>query len=208
MSDPEPDRYYITSDQLMKTLQLTGTTYASDDVDAARKAASRGIDAAASRRFWLDADNTSERLYTPDSPSILPIDDIVDLVAVEIDRSGDGSFSETWTLGTDFVLQPSNAPADGKPYEWIRVRANRRQYFPCGIEDSVKVTGKFGWLAVPDEVVQATTILAGKLLRRSREAPFGIVSFGLDQVTAVRIARTDPDIALLIGDLSRRRPFA
>jgi hypothetical protein len=199
--------YYITAAQLKATADLADTSFANDDINAAIHAACREIDAATGRRFWLDPDNTSERLYTPDSARILMIDDVVDLQAVDIDRTGDGTFEESWTVGTDFVLRPANAAADGRPYEEIWTRRNRGRYLPCGLEDSVRVTGQFGWVAVPDVIVQATTILAGRLVRRSREAPLGIVTFGVEAEAAIRIARTDPDVAALISDLNRHTPF-
>jgi hypothetical protein len=67
----------------------------------------------------------------------------------------------------------------------------------------VELTGRFGWPTVPAEVVEATTILASKLLRRAREAPFGIVSAGIEVGVAMRIARSDPDVGLLLSGVSR-----
>jgi hypothetical protein len=51
---------------------------------------------------------------------------------------------------------------------------------------------------VPDEIVRATTILAIKLFKR-QETPFGVLSVGVDQATAMRIAQSDPDVRFLIG---------
>jgi hypothetical protein len=69
--------------------------------------------------------------------------------------------------------------------------------------NSVRVTGRFGWDAVPPEIIEATGILATKLIRRSREAPFGILAVALETGTAIRLARTDPDIASLIDAFTR-----
>jgi hypothetical protein len=76
------------------------------------------------------------------------------------------------------------------------------------IEKSVQITGQFGWTTVPDDVRAAASILAAKLLRRVREAPFGIVTVGIDEGAAMRIARTDPDVFTLLNDYSRRQPLA
>jgi hypothetical protein len=40
-----------------------------------------------------------------------------------------------------------------------------------------------------------------------REAPFGIVTVGIDQGAAMRIARTDPDVYALICNYTRHQPF-
>jgi hypothetical protein len=68
------------------------------------------------------------------------------------------------------------------------------------LPSSVAVTGQFGWPAVPAQVIEATTILATRLLRRAREAPFGVVGLGIDGA-AVRISRFDPDVGFLLDPL-------
>jgi hypothetical protein len=164
-------------------------------------AASRGIEEACGRRFWVDSDATNVRYYTPSEPRYLPVDDLVTCGTFQTDEDGDGTFETTWTVNTDYVLEPLNAAADGKPYEEIRVHPAGSLRFPCWPR-SVAVTGKFGWPAVPAQVHEATTIVATKLLKRAREAPFGVVGLGIDNV-AVRIARTDPDVTWLLEPLER-----
>lgn len=201
---------YISLAELKVTLGLTGQTAFDDDLTAAISASCRSIDAACGRRFWLDADTAQVRYYTPDSTRRLMIDDLVTLTSLLVDQDGDGTFEETWTNGTHFVLQPINNPSESpaRPYESVLRRVSSGYSFPCGVEHSVKVTGKFGWAAVPPEIAQATTVLAGKLFKRAREAPFGIVSFGgADSGAAMRIARTDPDVANLLAGYIRHTPF-
>ena len=50
--------------------------------------------------------------------------------------------------------------------------------------------------------MQATLLLASKLMKRAREAPFGVVTAGFDVGAAIRIGR-DPDVALLVQDYVR-----
>jgi hypothetical protein len=198
---------YVTATQLKASLTLTGQTYADADITAACLAASRAVDDTTGRRFYLDTDANQIRYYTPESLRKLPIDDLVVLTSVTIDRGGTGSFTETWTQGTDFVLEPLNAVADFWPFEQITIRALSGRWFPTYIEQSVKVVGQFGWSLVPDDVYAATEILAAKLLRRIREAPFGIVTVGVDEGAAMRIARTDPDVSSLLQRFYRHRPL-
>lgn len=188
---------YVTSTELKATLALTGTTFADADVAVAVEAASRDVDAICGRRFWADTDATQVRYYTPLTPVAVHTDDIVTLTSLVIDRDGDGTFDETWTENTDFTLEPLNAVADGWP-RWI-VRAHPRgSYTFPGLPRSVKVTGKFGWSAVPPAVEQATSLLASRFLTRARMAPLGIVQIGVDG-GAGRVPRVDPDVMELLA---------
>ena len=49
---------------------------------------------------------------------------------------------------------------------------------------------------------QATGLVASRLLKRSREAPFGVAGFSMEG-TAVRIAPVDPDVASLLNPYLR-----
>jgi hypothetical protein len=61
---------------------------------------------------------------------------------------------------------------------------------------------------VPAQVKEATSILAARLIRRMREAPFGVVVVGgIDVGAAARIARVDPDVRFLLEPFTRWRPF-
>lgn len=196
---------YISAAQLKSSLELTGTTYADADVALAVGASCRAVDSITGRRFWLDADAEQVRYYTPRARLALQIDDLVTLTSVAVDTTGDGSYDTTWTIGTDFVLEPVNGPSEqpARPYTMLRVRRSSGQCLPTWVEQSVKVTGRFGWSSVPDDITTACTILASKLLRRTREAPFGIVTAGIDQATAMRIGRNDPDVYTLLVNYDR-----
>ncbi|MBX5461639.1 MAG: hypothetical protein IRZ28_11185 [Steroidobacteraceae bacterium] len=193
---------YAAAADLKATLSLSGETFADADIELALSAASRGIDSICGRRFWADADDVV-RHYTPDDARELRIDDLVTLTSLKTSPAGDGQFTDVWTVNTDFVLGPLNADLDGRPWTRIEVHPSGRFRLPCHPR-SVEVTGRFGWPAVPDTVKQATIVLASKLMRRAREAPFGVITLGLDG-GAAHIARTDPDVMFLIGDLIRDR---
>lgn len=189
---------YLTAASLKATLTLTSQTFADADIDAAISAASRGIDKVCRRRFYADADANQVRYFLPISKALVRIEDLVTLTSLQTDPGGDGVYELTWTLNTDFTLNPVNAAADGRPWDLVKVHPNGNYAFSPDKPRSVKVTGKFGWSAVPPEIVEATTILAAKLLKRAREAPFGIVTVGLDSGAAMRVARNDPDVLFLL----------
>lgn len=195
---------YASSAELKAALSMTGETFADADITLALAAASRGIDNVTNRRFWKDTDAAQVRYYSPEDCDFLRIDDLETFTSLVADPGGDGTFEETWTLNTDFVLEPLNAAADVEPFTVIRVHPNGSYRFAAAIPRSVKLTGKFGWPAVPDAIKEATMVLASKLLRRAREAPFGVVQIGLEGA-ALRIARHDPDVNFLIASYMRSR---
>jgi hypothetical protein len=127
---------------------------------------------------------------------MVALDDLVTLTTFATDWSQSGTYT-TLTQNTDFYLEPSNSASDGWPF----TRATAAPYssgFPYGLPRSVKVTGKFGWAAVPYPVTQAATIMAARLMKRAREAPLGTIGFGIDG-NVVRVPRIDPDVDALLG---------
>ena len=203
--DNDPADGYVELDDMKATLEIAGESFADEDLRLAITAASRGIDNLANRRFYADANANQVRYYTPDDSCRLRIDDLATLTAVAVDQDGDGTFEETWTQNTDFTLGPLNAQADGWPWTVIDTHPNGSYSFPTAYPRSVRVTGKFGWPSVPFPVKEATIVLASKLMRRAREAPFGVVSVGLELGGVARIARTDPDVMFLVGPYIRGR---
>ncbi len=198
-----PGPYYITTAALKATLTLTGTTYADADITAAIAAASRAIDNLCQRRFFQDADANQVRYYTPGddilAQGLLDIDDLVTMTSLL--TSDDGTtFANTWTANTDYVLEPLNAASDVWPYTHIRALPQGSFRFNTIYPRSVKLTGMFGWPAVPDAVVNATTLLANRILTISRSAPLGIMPF---EGGAIRIARADSQVMMLVGPYMR-----
>ena len=97
-------------------------------------------------------------------------------------------------VDTDFYLAPETGPP------WDVLRSNGLT-FPVGAQ-TVTVTARWGWEAVPTEITQATKIIAARLFRRPREAAFGVAALGFDS-GAVYVARTDPDVDMLLGPYCR-----
>jgi hypothetical protein len=135
------------------------------------------------------------------------VGDLVSVTTFQTDPAGNGTFTDTWTANTDYTLEPYNAVLDGKPYRYITRHPRGSFFFPAGYPRSIKVVGKFGWASTPAQVIDATTILASRLIRRKREAPFGVVTVGIDVGAVARIARVDPDVMMLLGPFMEA-PFA
>jgi hypothetical protein len=167
-------------------------------------ATSRGIEAYCNRRFWRDP-AVKVRTYRPHDGCVAWVDDIATATGllVKTDSNGDGTFETTWTIGTDFQLEPLNADVDAGSFAWWRLVAIGGKRFPqlWNGRPSLQVTAQFGWAAIPDGVNAAAILKATKLFRRkdSPEGWRGFADFG-----PVRVSRfEDPDVVALLDPLVR-----
>jgi hypothetical protein len=207
-------KVYVTAEELRDQLGDAGSRLGSAQLDRAANAASRAVDRYCYRRFWRDVGLTT-RLFRVDDPIVVWVDDISSRqgVVVKTDDDLDGTFGTTWSAD-EYQLEPLNA--DGynasdtpTPYAFWRISAVGRgglaaRIFPYSDRRAVlSVTARFGWSAVPDDVAEATMLLATRLFRR-KDVPFGIAAFGDSGV--VRIGRQDGDAAGLLEPYRRKRP--
>lgn len=161
-----------------------------DDVTRAITAASRAIDLLTGRKFGqTDAEET--RRFTASGAHFVSIFDTVSITTLESDG--------VEVLPANFYAGPDNADLNGEPFEWIEAVKTSFDRKPGGIS----ITGIFGWPAVPTQIEQMTMIFASKLFKRTREAPWGIVTTGTVEGLSLRIVRDDPDAALLTSGLRR-----
>jgi hypothetical protein len=187
-----PVHLYVTPADFRNSVSLPDGL-GEDDAERALAAASGAVQEMTSRRFWLDPEDVT-RVYTAQTRRLCMVDDLAVLTSVEVDGAA---------LDLANVLrEPANANADGKPYLWLTSRTN---VFTCD-EQAIAVTGRFGWPEVPSQVEQFVHIVAAKLLKRTREAPFGVVNPSGLEGQAIRLAREDPDAMLLVRRLSRHVP--
>lgn len=164
-----------------------------DDIERALAAASGAVEEMTQRRFWMDPADVT-RIYTAQTQRLCMVDDLAVLTSVTVD----GTALDL----ADVLREPANANADGKPYLWL---TSRRNAFVVD-DQAVQVTGRFGWPEVPPQVEQFVQIVAAKLVKRTREAPFGMVNPSGLEGQAIRLAREDPDTMLLVKRLSRNVP--
>jgi hypothetical protein len=191
---------YCTVQELRDQFGDSGSTLPLSLLERAINATSRAIDDYCDRRFWQDPTPVA-RTYSPDASTWAFVDDISTTTGliVQVDDGLNGGFATTWTQGTDFVLRPSNAAADGKP--WYKIVAVGGRPFPCSAtRDTLQVTARFGWTAIPDGVNQACVLRAAALFQR-REATFGVAGFG--EFGVVRITRRDADVIDLLAPFVR-----
>jgi hypothetical protein len=190
---------YITLNLLKSALSINDEID-DDFLELAINAASRQIDQVCERQFFS---TTETRLFAPRDSFICEIDDLTSLTTLETSSSADGVFDITWE-DKDLQLEPLNSLAGGIPTPFTQIRAVDEYLFPTDNQEAtVKVTGTFGFTPVPDQVQQATVILAARLAER-RFSPLGVAGFG--DLGAVRVSRfLDGDVDNLLMPFKKIR---
>jgi len=149
--------------------------------------ASRDIDGALKRRFYADSVATARVFASAGSDRVYVDDMWAAPTLVKSDDADTGAYGTTWTVTTDYVLDPPNGIGPngqpGWPYTSLVAVAGR--YFPYICRPfNVQVTAKWGWAAVPTDVKNACRRLA-QMRYEARNAPFGVA--GIGDMGAVRI---------------------
>lgn len=187
---------YATLDDLKSQMGIeTADTTRDALLTKALKSASRGIDRTTGRRFWLDASATvrtyrlEARVFCERDGDVLLVDDIGDTTGMVVESGTTGG--STFTALTGYETTPDNALADGyaitgllKPHGVWGTTSTR-----------IRVTARFGWPAVPDDIVQACLIQASRLYKR-KDSPEGII--GSAEWGVRNLSRRDPDVWNLV----------
>lgn len=182
-----------------------GDTVTTDDFEyhQACYAASRAVEQICQRVFYR---TTSEaRTFVADNLYCLKLPDFNDLVsvsAITTDDGGDGTFETTWS-STDYQLLPHNPSAapERRPYTEIKAVGSQTFPKPSGSltrDDRVKVTGVWGWPAVPFAVKEAALILAADFFKL-KDAPFGVAGFGEFDMRVMSLLGPYRKYAVLVG---------
>lgn len=166
------------------------------------ESASRSIDRIANRRFYLDS-AASARQYRAYSDVFVYVDDIgtTNGLIVAIDEAGNGSYTTTLTLNTDYILDPLTAAAKGRPFTQLTMVSSSQSFpifpglFGNGLRPGVQVTAKWGWPSVPDDINTACLILTADLYKR-KDAPGGIL--GLGDLGAIRMSAMGRDVSSIV----------
>ena len=169
-------------------------------LQAAISAASRWIDNTCGRFFWL-TDTATARTIDPRNKvwhradgNALQVPDIGSLTDLAVEE-GTARDVLTWsTVASNlYVVQPADALDYGRPItELLKVY----NVWTWTADGRVRVTARWGWPAVPDEIAQAALIMAARIFKR-KDSPEGIM--GAAEWGGIRLTRTDPDVAALIA---------
>lgn len=186
---------YATLAQLKNHLRITNTD---DDADltVALDAAEEQIDGWCDRTFDVvdpAVDPTSTRMYDSFGAARIAIDDAVDVSAVATRALPSGSWD---TVSADlWELLPHTAAAKSRPHTILRAYVR--------LAGVVRVTGWFGWPAIPDVVVEASILQAARLYSR-RGATLGVHTTVATDGTGMRLlSKLDPDVQQMLTGVCR-----
>jgi hypothetical protein len=178
----------------MSTVTADETT----TIEKAIEAASRTIDRIANRRFWMDT-NATARLYRTTDFWTLPVDDIGSTsgLVVALDADGNGNYTDTLTLNTDYILDPVTAPQQARPYTRVTMVGTETFPLPISRRPQVQVTARFGWYlgTPPDDIVEACLILSADYVKRASSVG-GVL--GLSELGAIRMSPLGRDIGAIV----------
>ena len=195
---------YETLAELKSSLTITD----SDDdalLELAITSTSRMIDDFTGRFFYANGTVGSPviRYYTPNDPWTLAVDDYVSISEIATDDNFNQTWSTVWAA-SDFLKEPVNNSLRGWPY--TRLLATGRYVWPYYLPQACKVTGVWGWPAVPAEVNQACIIQSSRIFVR-KQSPFGIA--GTPELGTVRLSsRLDPDVQAFLRPINRNNGLA
>lgn len=181
---------YATQVELKQMLGIPSSDAIDDSLlDMAVESASRMVDDYTRRRFWADT-NATARKYRARHADFIYVDDFQPstggyTVAVATDDNDDGTCETTWTVTTDYQLEPVNTSDNISRAQNLIVAVGGRSFPLVGNRTRVQVTAKWGWPAVPAAVKYATLLIAEDLFK-SKDAPFGVAGFGDVGVLRVR----------------------
>lgn len=185
------NRFYCSIAELKNRIGMDPDDTSDDDQFLlAIQSAARGIDQYTHRYFWQ---GTDIRVYNTMDIETCRIDDLVSVTTLSTDSTGLSVYDQLWAT-TDYRLEPANAPTpspEAEPYTLVRALAGGggRYWFPwiypLSNPDRVKITGVFGWPAVPYLVKQAA-LQAAVDVYKLKDTSFGVMGsseMGLMQIT-------------------------
>lgn len=184
---------YATLAEVKAALRIADTI---DDslLEMAIESASRLLDSYTARSFYNAG--TAVRYFAATNDFLTNLDDAISLTEIATDTSADGSYDTVWQAD-DYQLEPLNGRIDGLVVPYNAIRAVGDYTFPIwGEEALVKVTGVWGWSAVPIAIKQATIIQSSRIFKRL-DSPLGVLSS--PDLGFIRVgSRLDPDVAQLV----------
>jgi hypothetical protein len=172
-------------------------------LEMAVESASRLIDGYTYRYFYNAG--TATRDFVAQDSYLTIIDDLISLSELKT-TDEIGSEYVTWS-SSDYQLQPVNGKQDGLTVPYTSILSTDDLLFnKLGEQALVRVTGVWGWSAVPIAIKQATVIQSSRIYKRL-DSPLGVAGFG--DLGAIRVGRSlDPDVEQLVMPYRIMRTFA
>jgi hypothetical protein len=167
---------------------------------------SRLIDRYCGREFFQV---TEARTFATDdiySLTFGSFNDLVSVTTLKTDPTGAGTYSTTISA-TSFQLLPYNAPQADEPYTSVQLLGGVQWPVPTFNmrQNTVEITGVWGWPAVPVDVKQACRIIVNEV-SKMQESPLGVAGFG--EFGVMRVSKTMPARAMqLLGPYRQAQNF-
>ena len=200
---------YATLDELKAALNISVTTYDSRLTELL-KSASRDLDNVCGREFFSES---ATRYYDGTGGTRLRLDDAQSISALTMDSEGDGTYDgETWTEGTDFILDPPNS--------WPKTSARIPSWGNYSFDDIpkyVQAVGVWGygdgtsdpWTATSITTTVATT--SGTTLTISAEGTLEVghtIKVDTEQMWVSAVSTTGDSTATVIRGVNGTTPAA
>jgi hypothetical protein len=191
---------YITLVQI-KADGALGISDSTNDTELEQviESVSREIDNFCNQYFYKSA-SPEVRYFTPTYEDQCYVSPLVSVSSLSTDTNLDRTYADTWTTD-DYDLYPYNAASgtEAEPYWRIDRVRNSELSFVKGEPKYVKVTGVFGWAAVPQAVQQACLLWSMRTWMRHKTV------LGVSAVTAlgqmiVKVPPPDPDVQQLLSN--------
>jgi hypothetical protein len=193
---------YCSLAEVKAALRITDSV---DDslLEMAVESASRLIDGYSCRYFYNAG--TATRDFVAEDSYLTIIDDLISLSELKT-TDEIGSEYVTWNSG-DYQLRPVNGKIDGLTVPFTSILSTDDLLFNIkGEQALVRVTGVWGWSALPIAIKQATIIQASRIYKRL-DSPLGVAGFG--DLGAIRVGRAlDPDVEQLVMPYRIMRNFS
>jgi hypothetical protein len=186
---------YCTLADIKASLRITDSI---DDtlLEQSINSASRMIDQYCNRSFYSGSAG-EVRYFAANDSFVTWIDDCQTITEIATASTDTSVYDIVWG-SDDYQVFPLNGIANGGYSPITGVRAVKDYIFPTwGEQALVRVTGTYGWQAVPESVKFATIIQASRLFKRL-ESPLGVA--GVSDIGIMRVgANIDGDVAQLIN---------
>lgn len=168
----------------------SGDTTKDDRLSRCVTDASRVIDLVTNREEGEFTAVTATRYFDGTDPDRLVIPPLNTVTTLKTDDDSDGTFENTWTASTDYILYPLN----DTPYREILAHPTGSYRFPIGPR-TIQIVGSWGDSSVPNPIRRATLLLAARYYQRG-SSPLGMA--GSAETGYVNLKQTDPDVWFIL----------
>lgn len=187
---------YLTIDEAVQYVGRNETRDTTELEDVVTSV-SRLIDRYCGRQFFQST-STSRYFDSLNGTDIEfgAFNDLVSASSVSYDSNDDGTYDSTLTATAYQLLPTRNTAPIDEPFTSLRLlNGSTFPYAPAasGRTGLIRITGTWGWSAVPVEIKQAARIMVAEVAKMA-DAPLGVAGFG--EFGVVRLSRSMPARAM------------